>query len=263
MALGNNYDNNKQQVKRPTVHSAYSFANPMSPVDPTKLSASYWNKMLKLTITCRAITSNENEISWDKDQNISVHLTHIKAGIFANEIRNFMIDPIAYNGSGVLSNETLVTISNGSEFGVSGTFLVIRKVKLETMETVSSFSYEFNSHFHHAIRNYSEETANFDKSFDDYTMLEVQQLLGLLDNYVAAVTNAVAYTVVDQLDYKMNRTDDLIKSCASALGVRTDGGSGASNNRRVKPNNSSFGGENNQPSTKKMSLEDAEEDLFG
>lgn len=264
MALGNNYDNNRQQVRKPTVNSAYSFANPMSPVDPTKLSASYWNKMLKLTITCRAITSNETEIAWDKDQNISVHLTHIKANIFAEEIRKFLSDPISYNSSGVLSNETLVTISNGSEFGTTGTFLVIRKLKLDDMSTVSSFSYEFNSNFHHAIRGYNEENASFDKSFEDYALLEVNQLLALLDNYVAAVTNAIAYTVVDQLDYRMNRTDDMIKSCASALGVNLGGGgSSASSTRRVKPSNSSFVGGNNQPETKRMTLDEAEGDIFG
>ena len=268
MALGGNtYDNNRQQPRKPAVNSPFSFANPMSLVDATKLSSSFWNRMLKLTITSRAVTTNEEEIVWDKEQSISVHLTHIKAALFSREIRKFMEDPITYNSSGVLSNETLVTISNGTEFGATGVFLVIRKINPETMDTVSSYSYEFNGKFHHTIRNYNEENSSFEKSFDDLAVFELEQLLVLLDNYVAAITNAVAYTVVDQLDYRMNRTDDMIKECASALGVSVksgDGNNGAYSNRKVnKGNNSSFA--SGQPSgggTKSVSLEDAEDDIF-
>lgn len=266
MALGGNtYDNNRQQVRRPTVNSPFSFANPMSLVDATRLSSSFWNKMLKLTITARAVTSNEEEIVWDKDQNLSVHLTHIKAAMFAQEIRKFMKDPVTYDSSGVLSNETLVTISNGTEFGATGVFLVIRKLNLDSMETVSSYSYEFNGNFHHTIRNYSEKDATFEKSFDDLAIFELEQLLVLLDNYVNAVTNAVAYTVVDQLDYRMNRTDSMIKECASALGVslKNGGSNGAYSNRKVKGNNSSFASGQNAGGTKSLSLEDAEDDIFG
>lgn len=267
MALGGNtYDNNRQQVKRPTVNSPFSFANPMSSVDATRLSSSFWNKMLKLTITARAVTSNETEIVWDKEQNLSVHLTHLKAALFAKEIRKFMEDPITYNSSGVLSNETLVTISNGTEFGATGVFLVIRKIIPDTMETVSSYSYEFNSNFHHTIRNYDEKAATFEKSFDDLAIFELEQLLVLLDSYVMAITNAIAYTVVDQLDYRMNRTDDMVKECASALGVSLKNGSsnsGAYNNRKVKGNNSSFTSGQNSGGTKSISLEDAEDDIFG
>lgn len=262
MALGN-YDNNRQQVRRPTVNAGYAFSNPMSLVDPTRLSASFWNKMLKLKIVPRVDNGNKEEIVWSKDQDIAVHLTHIKAAMLANEIRNFIKDPISFNSSGVLSNETLVTISNGTEFGASGVYLVIRKLKLDTMETVSSYSYEFNSNFHHSIRNYNEESASFDKSFDDYTILELEQLLILLDNYVAAISNAIAYTVVDQLDYRMNRTDDMIKSCASALGVEQGGGYNKQQSTRKiqKSNNSSFG--TGGGTQKSMTLDQVEDEIFG
>lgn len=262
MALG--YDNNKNQVKRPTVNSPYAFANPMSLVDPTRLSASFWNRMLKLTITPRANTGNSEEITWEKDQNIAVHLTHIKASMLANEIREFLKDPISYNSSGVLSNETLITISNGSEFGAIGTFFVIRKIKPDTMETVSSYSYEFNKNFHHSIRNYNEEDVSFEKNFSDYELLEITQMLVLLENYIAAITNAIAYTVMDQMDYRLNRTDDMIKGCASALGVDvTSGGGGYSKNntRRIpKSNNSTFA---NGGGTRTLTLDDAEGEIFG
>lgn len=257
MALGN-YDNNRQQVKRPTVNSGYAFSNPMSLVDPTRLSASFWNKMLKLKIVPRVDTGNQDEIVWSKDQDIAVHLTHIKAAMLAAEIRNFLKDPVAFNSSGVLSNETLVTISNGSEFGSVGTFLVIRKIKLDTMETVSSYSYEFNSNFHFSVRNYNEEVASFDKAFTDYSILEIEQLLGLLDNYVAAITNAIAYTVADQMDYRLNRTDDMIKSCASALGVDVSGAKPQSTRRVQKSNNSSFAG-----GQRSMTLDQVEDEVFG
>lgn len=260
MALGN-YDNNRQQVKRPTVNSGYAFSNPMSLVDPTRLSASFWNNMLKLKIVPRVDNGNSEEVVWSKDQDIAVHLTHIKAYMLCQEIRNFLNDPVGYNSSGVLSNETLITLSNGSEFGSTGMFLVIRKLKLDTMETVSSYSYEFNLNFHHSIRNYNEETANFEKEFKDYAILEITQLITLLENYIAAITNAVAYTVVDQLNYRLNRTDDMIKSCAAALGVSDGGGKPQSNRRIPKSNSSSFTG--NGATSKNITLDQAEEEIFG
>lgn len=269
MALGNTYNNNQQNEKRrPTVNSAFSFANPVSTVDPSRLSISFWNRMIKLTISPRVNTGNEEEIVWEKKQNISAHLTHFKAAMLANEIRAFINDPEANNGNGVLSNQTLITISNGKEFGANGIFLVIRKINLSedqaNMETVSSYSYEFNSAFHHSIRDYNEGSATFNKEFDDYAKLELEQLLIALDNYVNAITNAVAYTVVDQLDYRMNKTDEMLKNCAASLGVDTSNTYSSNSNRRIsggsKSNNSSFGQSGEQ--TRRMSLEEADDELL-
>lgn len=266
MALDSTYDNNRQTPKRVTVNSPYSFANPMSTVDATKLSAAFWNRMLKLTITPRAATGND-EIVWDKNQYIAAHLTHVKAAMLAHEIREYLNDPISYNSSGVLSNKTLITISNGSEFGAIGNFIVIRNIKLDEndptrMETVASYSYEFNSQFHHSIRNYNEETATFEKAFDDFDILEITELLALLDNYVAAITNAIAYTVVDQLDYRMNQTDDMIKSCAASLGVEVSNNRGTykpNNTRRIpKSNSSSFSSTGGN-----ASIQSLQDDIFG
>lgn len=259
---GGNNNTNQNQPARPTVYSAISFANPMSPIDATRLSASYWNRMLKLTITPRVQGGNENEINWDKNQHIAIHLTHIKAYMLEKEIERFLMDPEKYNSSGVISNETMITISNGSEFGANGIFLVIRKLNLETMETLSSYTYEFNRDFHYVVRNYDEASRTFEKNTIDYSIVEVEELRMLLQEYVKAATNAVAYTVVDQLDYRLNRNDNNLKQIAGALGV-TLGNPGYQNSnptRRIQSSNttglSASGSGANQPKT--MTLEEAD-----
>lgn len=266
MAL-NNYtgasNNAKQNLPtRPTVYSAMSFANPVSPVDPTRLSASYWNRMLKLTITPRLQTGNESEINWDKNQHISIHLTHIKAYMFEKEIERFLMDPETYNSSGVISNETMITISNGSEFGANGIFIVIRKLNLETMETLSSYTYEMNRDYHFVVRNYNENGVTFTRNFDDYALVEVNELRVMLQEYVKAMTNAGAYAVVDQLDYRFNKVDNNMKQIAGALGVTLGNPQNNNPTRRIQDgssNKSSFSGMN-PPSngTKSITMEEAD-----
>lgn len=84
----------------------------------------------------------------------------------------------------------------------------------------------------------------------------------LLQEYVKAATNAVAYTVVDQLDYRLNRNDNNLKQIAGALGV-TLGNPGYQNSnptRRIQSSNttglSASGSGANQPKT--MTLEEAD-----
>lgn len=255
------YDNNRGSMpKRPTVYSPYSMINPTSEVDPSRLSFAFWNKLIKLTISPKLVTGNDN-IEWDKEHAISAHLTHTKAAILANEIRLFLKDPITYNSDGVISNETLVTISNGSEFGKNGSFLVIRKLNVENADTLSSYAYEFNSQFHHSIRNFNEKERTFDTAFDDYAILEIEQLLMILDEYVKAMTYAISFSVLDQMDYRMNGLDNKLSSIADKLGVNYEGGGSYRSN---KSNNSVFNkaAAANKSKGAGVTLDDLEEDMF-
>lgn len=264
MALGD-YDNNKKEIKKPTVYSPYAGFNTFSTVDPSRIAYSFWNRMLKITVTPMTGKNADGSANWDTNNAMAAYFTHTKAHIMANEIRNFLKDPDMYTSSGVISNETLVTISNGAEFGVQGVFLVLRKIDKETGKTLSSYSYQFNTDFHSAVRNYDEKTAQFGTEFDEYSMLEVHQLLMVLDSYVESMTYAQAYAVVDSIDYNHRQIMDLLNACAQSLGVSKASVSGSRSSGSSifnQRNNRSMATKSNG-STQHVSADDIEEDLFG
>lgn len=265
MSLGSP-DNNKRNEKKLSLYSPYGGANTESRVDPSRISFGYWNKLLKITITPMT-GRNENGIpSWDKANEISAFLTHKKARIFAAEIRKFLADPFTNPNVGVISNETLVSISSNEE-GINGTFLVLRKIDKETAAELSKYVYEFNTNTHSSVRNYdAKNPLGFSTEFDSYAMLEVEELLTLLDTYVEAMTYATAYSVLDASDFNYRRAMEYLTGCAQSLGVSTSGGSAET---RSSSGTSIFNQRNRTSApasngrVQHVSSDDIEDDLFG
>jgi len=255
MAFGSTYNNNQQAAAKSgpevTIYSGYRMNNAESKIDPTCLTFRFWKSNLCVGIFPKKNTGND-EVSFDMDNGITIYLSHTKARILANELRLFLSDPVSYNAVGVPSGSAAISISNGSEYGKNTPVLTIRKVS-ETGEVVASFAYEFKTNFHFAIRNYDGK--NFDSAYDDYKNLEIEQFITVLEEYVKASTNAVAFTVMDQRKYSQARMENKIDAIASNLGIDTARSSGSS--RRFSGNtyfnnasggNSSNSGSNNYSS---------------
>lgn len=227
MALGDVANNNSQKGKyQPQVFSGYGFNNSESNVDKTKLSCSFWNKMLKLSIVPLKGVNPSGIPEWDEDNAISMYLTHVKARILHDEIELFMRDREAYNNLGVPSGAGLVSISSGKELGTSNPCLIIRKLNPETGGIESSYAYEFKQDYHYSIRNFDESTSDFDKIYHNDT--ELEQLKTLLKSYYEAMTGAVAYSVIDNMKYDMSRINTKITSIAEKLGVEYSSQGGGS-----------------------------------
>lgn len=266
MPLGKPTDNNKPEIKRPTVLSPYVFVNTFSTVDPSRMTFSFWNRSLKITICPMSGKTEAGIPTYDKDSAIAAYFTHTKAYIMANEIRKFLEDPISYNSSGVLTKETLVTISNGEEFNTPGVYLVIRKIDKETGKTLSSYAYQFRTDFYNSVRNYDQNSLQFSTEFEEYTNLEVTQFLAVLDTYVEAMTYAQAYAVVDSVDYNYNQMMNRLTDICTALGVEVKGKKPYNNSsvfNQKTSNGYSANANGNDRSVRHVSPEDIEEDLFG
>ena len=226
MALGRTNNGNNRQQYQPSVYSPYRFSNIEGAVESSRLSITYWNNYMKVIITPRKNTSND-EVSWDDENALMIYLTHTKARLLAMEIKNFLSDQETYNSAGVPSGEGLITISNGYEFNVAGPCLVIRKVDGEGCVT-ASIMYEFKKDYHYTIRNYevNDGVSKFDKCTEDYNFIEVEQFMFALMSYAEAMTSAVAYTVIDQMKYENSRMNTKMETLASALGVSFTTGNG-------------------------------------
>ena len=268
MSLGDQtYNNNKGEMpKRPTVSSPYMFTNTFSTVDPSRITFAFWNRSLKITITPMIGKNDDGVATYDKDNAISAYFTHTKAYIMANEIRKFLSDPITYNSSGVISGETLVTISNGEEFNTAGVYLVIRKIDKETGKTLSSYAYQFRTDFYNSVRNYDQNSVQFTTEFEEYSNLEITQLLALLDSYVEAMTYAQAYAVIDSADYNYNQMMNRINDICACLGIEQkqkkpyNGGGTSVFNQKPSQN---YVGTTGGKSVQHVSAGEIEDDLFG
>lgn len=236
MSLGSTYNNNQNANRNNgpdvSVYSNYRMNNAESQIDATCLTSRFWKGNLCLSIYPRKNTGND-EVSFDMDNGITIYLSHTKARILKNELELFLKDPITYTGNGVPSGSAAVTISNGVEYGKNTPVLTIRKVN-EGGTVVASFAYEFKSNYYYAIRNYDGK--NFDSAYDEYRNLEIEQLITLLDEYVKASTNAVAFTVMDQRKYSVARMEGKLDAIAQSMGVELPKGG----NTQKRYNNNSY-----------------------
>lgn len=218
MAYGTyNNNQNQQRNNQPNVdvYANYRMNNAESSIDQTCITFRYWKSNLCIGIFPRKNTGND-EVAFDLDNGITIYLSHTKARILKTELEHFLADPVKYNGSGVPSGQAVISISNGAEYGKNTPVLTIRKMN-DNGETVASFAYEFHTNFHYSIRNFDGK--NFDKEFEEYNNLEIKQIITLLDEYCKAVTNAVAFTVMDQRKYSATRLENKIEALAAGLNI--------------------------------------------
>lgn len=239
MALGSTYNNNQTNNRQDiTVYSNYRMNNAESKIDATCMTFRFWRTNLCIGIFPRKNTGND-EISFDMDNGIIIYLSHTKARMFENELKHFLEDPANYNSVGVSSGSAAITISNGSEYGKNNPVITIRKVD-ENGTVIASFAYEIKTDYYFSIRNY--DGTKYDEEKDEYKYIEIEQLITVLDQYVKASTNAIAFSVANQQVYSFNRLDTKVELIAQSLGVELKSG----NNGQNRYNNSTYFNKNSQ-----------------
>ena len=216
MALGN-YDNNKKEYL-PVYYSGYGAGN-KDGIDPSALSYTFYNRMLKLSISPLKV-ANGDKVTYDHENAAVVWLTHTKARMLADQIKKVLNGEIS-NGGVNTGNEGLIRFSDGKELGINGYCLIINKVN-EAGEVLSSYAYEFKAHYHFAVENYNPQNSEHKKFY--YETIEVQQLLDLLESYYMAMTGAVAYSVMDGMRFNTNSTNTKIDLIMSKMGVEYKSG---------------------------------------
>lgn len=260
MALSGQYSN-KENGKFVNYHcskvfSNYTFANGSSEVDQTKLVPTFELGMLKLNIYPKIQNSGTDYDKFDTENGASIYLTHTKAKLLLDDAREFFKNPDMATSVGVDSgtgdNQGIIQFSNGAEFGVTHPCLVIRRLDVSNGGSITaSFAYEFKTQTHYTIRNFDPNTMNFDRIYHDD--LEIEQFFTLLEQYVLAQTNAVAFTVKEQLHYINNKADEKMNAVLEHLGIEIKNNNGNSNNKNSV---SIFGDKNSGRSFSTKTIED-------
>lgn len=217
MAVGDNYSNNKQQQRSPEVFSFYTMSNAEG-IDPSMLSISYWNGLMKVSIS-PMLPNPTTEHKWDKDNAIAAYVNHTKARTLAWVISDVLDPnkPDVHSGGINTGTDGLICFSDGKEVGLDHPCIIIRKIDPNDGHVISSYIYEFKFNYHYAIVNYNPNDASHKKIY--YDDIEVSQFVEVLNEYYKAMTNAVAYTVIDRSKYDTSRINTKLDSICENLGI--------------------------------------------
>jgi len=213
MALGN-YDNNRGNDQYiPAYYSAYNTGN-QEGIDPSSLNYSFYNRMLKLSISPLKMNSGD-KVAYDHENAAIVWLTHTKARMLHNQILRVLNGELT-NGGVNTGKEGLIRFSDGKELGINNYCLIINKIN-ENGECVSSYAYEFKTKYHYAVDNFDPKDASHKKHYDN--QIEIDQLLTLLQSYYESMSGALAYSVMDGMRFTTNAQNTKMDLIMSKLGI--------------------------------------------
>lgn len=220
MALGDNYNTNREEYFEPDVYSQYSMSNKDSMVDPTRISIRFWKSLMKISIFPMVNNPTQDHV-WDKENEIAVYLNHTKARQLYEGI-DMVLDrenhPEIHSWGIPSSSDGLISFSDGKEVGLDSPCLIIRKIDQESGKEISSYVYEFHTQYHYAVVNFNPKDASHDKVYLD--SIEVEQFKDLLRSYYLAMTNAEAYSVINTQSFK--RLSNQIDKIGEAVGITSN-----------------------------------------
>lgn len=226
------YNNNNDRTPTSIVYSPIVFSNGESKISQSKLSISYFNKLMKISIALRNnANSNDQFATYNNDNAAIVYVSYTKAKILSNLIKMMKTDDSIHNVCIELKNG-LFKVSDGEEYGSKNTCISILYATEDG--SVHDVTYECKSGVHSGAYNYND--GKFDvKCFDD---IELNTIEMVLDEYYKASSYAIASTVMEAGMYKRQGQYDLIKSIANTVGASTGkGNNGKFNNKTFLSNN--------------------------
>ena len=235
MAL-NTYNNNQDNRPSVNVYTPMTFANPDSKVQPTRLSISYFNRVMQLAIAQKIGNGTTDEYAqYNNDNQVKVYISYRSAKLLHDGILK-MLDPNSgINNICIETKNGLLKVSNGVEYG-SETFCI-------------SISYaDNNGHVSEAIyqlKNNDQLAYNYsDGNFSIMTFpeLELNTILMCLEQYYEASSYAIASTIRESMMYRDRAIYDTINAIANKVGAKTPNNtspnSGSFSNRTFLQNNS-------------------------
>lgn len=216
MALGNQNNQNDNKIEAREAITRLRFFNPNSTVDPSTYQIKYLFGMMKLVFSPLMKGATPESPKYDYENSGTVYINHMDALILMNEIDLFLQDPSAYFNVGCVNNSgSLLSISNGTEFGITNPCLVLRKID-NNGDIVYTYVYEFVGDYY-AVRNFDKDTKEYDKFF--YATAELQMLKITLDQYIKGATNALAYSINDLNRYADNAAYNDRRAICEKLGI--------------------------------------------
>lgn len=227
------YNNNEKQQLTCTTYTSISYSNPSSNIAQTKISISYFNKVMKIAIAARNNNGSNNEYAtYDNDNAVFVYISNTKARILYLLIQKLIEDPSTHNVCVELKNG-LLKVSDGSEYGSSNYCISILYAAKDG--SVNEIVYETKGQYHKGAVNYSDNTYQT-VYFDN---IELETFAMVLDEYYKASSYAIAASVWEANMYRHDYEINLIKSIAEKCGISSKDDSSKFNNKTFLSDNNS------------------------
>ena len=206
MATGNNSRDNQPTLM---VYTPISFANSESKLNKSRLSISYFNKLMKLSIANAIGKGDGGFVKYDNDNEVSVYISPTKAGVLSRLLKEYYLTKENTNVCIELKNGLLKvykTASGGCAVSISSA---------DSKGAVTETIYECKSQvgaYNYNDGQYSEAV------FEDF---ELQYLSMVFEEYFKASSYAIAASVHESALYRNEAKYNLLKAIAEKVGAST------------------------------------------
>lgn len=206
--------NNNQQNDRPNVniYTPISFSNPASKVMDTRLTISYFNRVMCISIANRNNPGSNDYPTYDNDNQITVYVSYHKAKILHDAIVS-MLNGTDKNNVCIELKNGLLKVSNGVEYG--STMPCISISYADKNGNINEIVYETKATGYEAAYNYSDGSY----STMAFPKFEIETIVMVLEQYYIASSYAVAATVREAGMYRDKYITDSIKAIAEKVGA--------------------------------------------
>lgn len=219
-----NNNDNKQQITN-TTYSSFSFSNSESRVMQSRISISYFNKLMKLSIALRNNAgSNEQYATYDNDNAVSVYISSTKAYVLAQLINKLITEQKTRNVCVELKNG-LLKVSDGEEFDSTNYCITISYA--DGNGAVNEVIYETKG----ATGAYNYVDGEY--SVQEYHDFELIAFHDALVEYYKASNYAIAASVMEANMYKRNSQYQLLSAIAEKVGAQNPNGSNRQFNNKT------------------------------
>lgn len=217
--------NNNQGGSRPIsqTFTPISFPNATSKIMGSKLAISYFNQLLKISIS-KAVNNGGDNISFDYKNSKDVYLSYAKAKILRDLITKKLLTGEVDNVA-IETNKGLIKVSNGKEYKSDTPVIAIIAVS-NNNAAAEEYIYQTKSSAYGGAYNY-KSPGKYTSYMDD--MFEINTFVMVLEQYYYASSYAVAASVMEANMYKHEGSKQLLRAIASKVGASTGYSRGGNN----------------------------------
>lgn len=170
---------------------------------------SMWNNMLKIYIIPFDETEGRFNTSYLANH-ACIFLSQTKAIMLSELLKKFKKDREKYNGYGVKTSKSIITINNGTRFNSSIDKTAIRIIKFNYDDNMidNEGAYQLKSDYYAEsyINNVSNNNGivEYDKiETPNFKDIELDLIINQIDEFIKATTNAYAYSTSQAMEYNI------------------------------------------------------------
>lgn len=232
----NTYDNNENRPSV-TTYTPLSFANPDSTLYASRLSISYFNRMMAISISPRnPVSPNESFPTYNKEGAIQIFITYTQAKLLHDGFIDIIHGKSKHHNVCVETKNGLLMLNDGVDKGTDP-YIAIHYVN-KNSNTQSVTYYQFK-------RNYELPCDYVENKYDviKFPDHEIDTFLMVLESYYNAASYAIAASVAESGMYRQRFINEALKSIAGRVGASLNFGG-----KSTSPGGFSFLGNANQTS---------------